>query len=308
MVSQFVAVWKDDLVLDGNATFFDLIEKARRGEIKALYLVGVDPLTMFPHSVGVKEALRNVELVICQDLFLTETAQNAHFVLPGCSFAEKDGSFTNQEGRVQKVNKAVDPVGESKADWEIFSEISRELQYPLEYEDAQEVYSEIARLVPLYQKRSAADLLKKQRRISLEKYLSMGYLDDFEDRYGKAGEPAKSDAAYPFVLAIGPVLFHSGRLSLQSEALMKINPEGRLQTSPEDAQALGLKEGDRARIRSTWGTAEVRVKPNQKIPQGLVFFPEVFAHGTVLELFKPEIDSGSKALYYKTAPVSLERI
>ena len=305
---QFVSAWKDDLVLQRGATALEMIEKARRGEIKALYLVGADPLSVFPRSVGVQEALERLELLICQDLFLTETAELAHFVLPACSFAEKDGTFTNQEGRIQKVNRAIEPVGEAKADWEIFSELSRELAYPLEYADAQEIFSEIARLVPAYQKRFGLEAHKKERLASLERYLAQGYLEDFEERYGRDQNVLKQDPAYPFTLAMGSILFHSGRLSLRSDALLKIIPEGLLQMNPKDADGLSVKEGQRVRIKSLQGSVEVKVFPNQKIPEKVVYFPEVFAHTGMKELFPLGLHSASGVPYLKTTPVMVEKV
>jgi formate dehydrogenase alpha subunit len=305
-VQQLVSAWKDDLILQGGAPVLEMIEKARQGEIKALYLVGVDPLSVFPRSTGTQEALARLDLLICQDLFLTETAQLAHFVLPACSFAEKDGTFTNQEGRIQKVNQAIEPVGEAKADWEIFSELSRELQYPLEYATAQEVFSEIARLVPSYQKRHGVEAQKRERLASLEQYLAQGYLEDIEKRYGPPH--LITDPTYPFTLVIGPTLFHSGRLSLRSDALLKISPEGLLQMNPKDADALGVKEGQRVRIQSPQGSVEVNVCPSQKIPEKTVYFPEAFAHAGVKELFTVEPCPASGVPYFKTTSVMIERI
>ena len=307
-IQHFVAAWKDDLVLAGGSTLLEMIEKAKRGEIKALYLVGVDPLSVFPDGVEVREALERLELLICQDLFLTETGRLAHLVLPACSFAEKEGTFTNQEGQVQKLNRAIEPVGESRADWEIFSELARELQYPLEYADAHEISSEIARFIPLYQKRSALEFQKKVQRTCLERYLAQGYIEHFEERYTKSPGVGKSDPGYPFTLTMGPILFHSGRLSLRSDALVKISPEGLLQINPKDADVLGLKEGQRVRIRSSRGIAEVKVHPNQKIPEKVVYYPEVFAHTGVKDLFSVELDPISRVPYFKTTSVRIERV
>jgi formate dehydrogenase alpha subunit len=307
-VKQFVSAWKEDLVLQGGTTLLDMIEKIKKGEIKALYLVGVDPLSIFPQSVGVKEALERLELLISQDLFLTEPAHYAHFILPACSFAEKDGTFTNQEGRIQKVNRAIDPVGEAKIDWEIFSELSRELQYPLEYEDAQEVLSEIMRVIPSYQKRFGAEVQKKERMAFLGQYLSQGHLEDFEERFGIDQGSLKEECTYPFTLMIGTVLFHSGRLSLHSDALLKISPEGLLQMNPKDAGVLGIKEGQPVRVRSPHGAAVVRVSLNQKISEKSVFFPEVFAYAGVNNLLAVEPSASSGVPYFKTTSVMIDKI
>lgn len=107
---------------------------------------------------------------------------------------------------------------------------------------------------------------------------------------------------------MGPILFHSGRLSLRSDALVKISPEGLLQINPKDADVLGLKEGQRVRIRSSRGIAEVKVHPNQKIPEKVVYYPEVFAHTGVKDLFSVELDPISRVPYFKTTSVRIERV
>jgi len=307
-VQQVNAAWKDELVIEGGSSLLEMIEKAKRGELKALYLVGVDPFTLFPSSAEVRAALEKLEFLICQDLFLTETGKLSHLVLPSCSFAEKEGTFTNQEGRSQKVNKAIEPVGESKADWEIFSELSQELQYPLEYESALEISAEISRLVPLYSKRSGLEFQKKERQTFLSRYLAQGYLEDFEQRYSNHWEIGDMDKDYPFTLSLGPILFHSGSLSLRSDALLKIYPEGLLQINPNDADRLGLQEGQRVRVRSHRGTLEVKVHPSRKIPEKMVYYPEVFAQAGMGELMSLELDTISQVRYYRATPVALERI
>ncbi len=300
IVHQFVSAWKDELAMDGGCSLLEMIEKAKKGEIKALYLIGVDPLSIFPDSVGVREALSRLDLLVCQDLFLTATGRLSHLVLPACSFAEKDGTFTNQEGRVQKVNKAIEPVGESKSDWEIFSEISRELNYPLEYADAQEIFSEISTLIPFYRRRLAADVQKKERQVYVEKYLSGGYLQDFEPRYQKDRGVMNADRAYPFTLVLGSMLFHSGGLSHRSDA--------RLQINPNDAAALSVQEGQRIWVCSPRGRVEVKVSPNPKIPEKTLYFPEPFARFGMKELFAVETVPLSRVPYFKATNVALERI
>ena len=304
--SRLSALWNEELNSQGDATLLEIIEGARSGKIKALYLVGVDLVSMFPESVGVREALGKLELLIYQDLFLTETAKLAHLVLPAASFAEKNGTFTNQEGRVQRVNQAIEPVGESRADWEIFSDISTHLQCPLEYADAREIFSEIVKAVPFYRKRGAQDYPKDQRKISLQRYLEGGYLELPVDRWSLR-EPERQEE-YPFFLSLGSTLFHAGSMTLQSDALCKISPEGRLQIHPDDARALDIVNGQSLRLRSRYGTSEVAIKLNPKIPAGWVFYPEVFASTGVHELFPVQLDSLTLVPNSnRLIPVALER-
>ena len=126
----------------------EILKRCREGQIKALYVVGENPLATLPSSWNVQAALSNLELLICQDPFLTETGSLAHIVFPACTFAEKDGTITNQEGKVQFVRPAFDPLGESALDWHITVGISHALGQAMTYESTQDIQDEIRKLLP----------------------------------------------------------------------------------------------------------------------------------------------------------------
>ena len=128
----------------------DILDRCRTGQIKALYLVGENPLETLPASADVRAALEKLDLLICQDPFLTETGKLAHFVLPACTFAEKDGTVTNQEGQVQRVRQTLDPIGESLPDWHIMTALASGLGHQWDYESAQDIQNEIMKLLPGY--------------------------------------------------------------------------------------------------------------------------------------------------------------
>ncbi len=307
-VERFVASWKDELVLAGGDTMFEMLDRAERGELKALILVGVDPLSLAPNPGRMRAALGRLEYLLIQDLFVSETARLAHMILPSCSYAEKEGTFTSQEGRIQRVNQAIEPVGEAKADWEIFSEIAREMQYPVEYADSGEITAEIARLVPLFHKSYRIVNQESDQKSALQRYQAEGFEQDFDRRYGPPASPAAVDRDYPFTLHLGSTLFHSGSRSLMSGALLKIQPKGILQIHPEDARRLGVAEGGRVRLKSRAGSAEAEVKSSRKVLPGTAHYPEVFASNGLAGLFGFELNPESRVPYSRTTAVFIERI
>ncbi len=301
--------WAEELSTQDGATLLEIIERARRGELKALYLVGENPVGTLPASIKIIEVLRQVSaeggFILCQDPFLTETGQLADAVLPASTYAEKEGSFTNTEGKVQRVRQALEfPIGESKPDWQIFSELSAELGYPLVYENADQIHQEIARLVPGY-------YAKKQERpeAQLEHYLTDGFKDEAQKRYAASRDiTTPPDAAYPFLLELVPILYHSGKLSTQSEGLIKIYDKRLLQISPADAERLCVSAGDRVRLKSSLGEVEVSVELNEFLPAGLVFFPEHFNDPPVKDLLACEVDPITQVPYFKRGWVAVEKV
>ena len=147
---KFEKAWGRTLNEKPGLTITDMIQAAHDGRLKALYVMGENPMLSEPDLNHAREALARLELLVVQDIFLTETAQLADVILPAASFAEKDGTFTSTERRVQLVRKAIDPPGEARADWEIIAEISRRMGYPMNYASSAEIMAEIARLTPIY--------------------------------------------------------------------------------------------------------------------------------------------------------------
>jgi formate dehydrogenase alpha subunit len=307
--ARITKAWAEELPLQDGATLLEIIERARRGEIKALYLVGENPVGTLPASMQIAEALREVSagggFILCQDPFLTETGRLADAVLPASTYAEKEGSFTNTEGQVQKVRQALEfPVGESKPDWQIFSELSAELGYPLVYENVDQIHKEIAKLVPGY-------YAKKQERpkARLDYYLTNGFNEEARKRYAVSQDSiVPQDSDYPFLLELVPILYHSGKLSTQAEGLIKIYDKRLLQISPMDAERLGVAAGDRVLLKSHLGEVEISAELNEFLPPGLVFFPEHFNDPPVKDLLACEVDPITRVPYFKRGRVAIERL
>jgi NADH-quinone oxidoreductase subunit G len=233
-----------------------LIQKAEEGKLRAVYIVGENPLLIYPDSDALKKAFEKLSCVVVQDLFLTETAKMAHVVLPACAFVEKSGTYTNLERRVQKLNPLRPPRHQSKSDFEIFLSLLRLLECPVPGETPEAVFEEICHQIPSY--RGIQD--GKQWPDNFP-YL---YADGFP--IGKAklipvgktlGPPAPE--GYPFHLIQRPSLFQSGLLSAKSDALKMVSEKPYLEINLEDARALKIEEEEVIQV-STHGGRSLRMK------------------------------------------------
>jgi formate dehydrogenase alpha subunit len=319
---HFRELWKEEVPATAGWTVMEMLEQARRGRLKALYLVGEDPLGMLPAAAGVREALGSLELLVCQDLFLTETAKLAGIVLPSSSFAEKEGSMTNQEGCVQRIRRALEPVGESLPDWEIFTQLAGALGVPLEYASASEISDEITRAVPSFKIARAASGPPETGRPDpeqIQRYLAGVEEAELRARYQCDPAPAAAGGQSVVVtgaamtLEIGQSLFHSGTFSRHAAELQKLEPEGRLQLNPIDAERLGVEDGDLVRISLVVGgaggaEAVVPIVRRAKIPPGLCRFPVHFPEAGVRDLADWSVDPVTGAPYFRSGRVRVERV
>jgi formate dehydrogenase alpha subunit len=288
---------------DPSATLVEILKRCREGRIKALYLVGENPLATLPASTGVREALEKVQLLICQDPFLTETGRLAHVVLPATTFAEKDGTFTNLEGKVNRVRPALEPYEEARPDWEIFAALGTALGHPMEYEAAQDIQREIMKLLPGYYN------LGEPRPVTArpEGYLRDGYVREVAARYAAGAEA--DQAVRPFALTIGQVLYHSGKLSTRASGLLQLYPsKGRLQMNPEDLAQLQLGPQDVVRVTSTRGSVELPTEPNHDLARGTCFFPEHFNEPPVKDLAECVVDPTTGVPAFKFTHVAIEKL
>ncbi|HSA84905.1 MAG TPA: NADH-quinone oxidoreductase subunit NuoG, partial [Nitrospira sp.] len=175
--------WKRALPTDRGASLIEMLDRADRGSIKAMFIVGENPVASLPASIHAEASLRKLDLLVCQELFMTETAALAHVVLPAASSMEKHGTFTNTEGHVQAVRPAIEPIGESRPDWEVFSALSILLDTPMEYAESKEILKEIRSLIPGYGSLGPTPLPPKVDRSAMERYLSAEYQRDLAARY-----------------------------------------------------------------------------------------------------------------------------
>jgi len=317
---SFEERWGQSLPTSTGFSALEIIKQAEEGKIKAMLIVGENPAASFPDTSLVRKALASLEFLVVTDLFLTETAGLATVVLPAASFAEKEGTFTNFEGRVQRIRKVIEPVGDSLPDWQIILKLADKIGSPMPYSSPQQVMDEIEDIVPLYQRHTYSDLVTEDEDwVNLESDRSRTrrlYQGPFPSGFGRfasveyAPPKDQSENGYPLTLISGSVLHHfgNGTRSQRASRLKKFSPAGWVEISQSDAEDLKLSDGDTARIISTVGEVITRVKITDTLPPGMLFMPISFPESSVNELFGIELDPRSKTPSAKTCAVKLERI
>ena len=298
---RFEERWGTRLPTSPGLTALEMVQRAGEGKLKGILIVGENPVASFPSPSVVKKALASLELLVVADMFMTETARLATVVLPAASFAEKDGSFTNFEGRVQPIRKAIEPVGHSLPDWEIVRQLANRMGHPMPYSSPQEVMAEIQELVPLYRRPANANSPAQDRADSEgARFFPVEYVPP----------PDTSADRYPLTLLTGSILHHfgSGTRSSRSSRLKKFSPQAWVEVSAPDAAELGLKDGDEVRVASAVGQINTAVRLNGTLSRGIIFMPISFPESPVYELFGIDLDSEAKTPSLKSCAVRLERI
>jgi len=258
--------------------------------------------------------------LVVQDIFLSETAEFAHVILPAASFAEKDGTFTNTERRVQLVRKAIEPIGDSKADWWIVSQVAQRLGAKgFDYNCSPDITEEIRRLTPSYGGISCSRLGDGglQWPCPSEDHPGTCILHTNAFVRGKGRfiplkyiPPAEMpDDDYPLILSTGRSLyhFHTGTMTRKVSGLNAIEPEGVVEISPEDASQLGISQGDKVKIGSRRGEVIAKAKVTEALPSGVVFMTFHFAESPTNQLTIPALDPVSKIPEFKVCAVRVEK-
>ena len=300
--AQITRAWKEDLPSAAGATLIEMIDRAQSGIIKALFVIGENPVGSLPPQTGVKEALGTLDLLVCQELFLTETATLAHVVLPAASAMEKAGTFTNTEGHVQAVRPAIDPVGDSRPDWEILSALSVFMGAPLEYDDAKDILKEIRAVIPGYGSLGPTPIPPLVDPVAVDRYVHEGYRRDMGTRYTLPARTLRPEGTVQ--LELTQSLFHSGKLSTHSKGLLQIEPSGFLQMNPVDAARHALSVGDRVHLSNSRGEFTTTVKVFDRVPEGLAWLPDHFAQDA-MRLFACVVDPDTNVPSCRTTSVSV---
>lgn len=301
---RFAKAWEASLPPIGSgAHLIEILRRCKSGQIKALYILGENPLATLPASMEVRAALERLELLVVQDPFLTDTAKLAHFVLPACTYAEKDGTFTNLEGRVLRVRQAMDPLGESLPDWHIMTALANAMGCRWEYQSPNDIQAEIMKLLPGYY-----NLGQPRKVVPVpDEYLSNGYAAEVNARYRPT--PTSGDVTRPFALLMGQVLMHSGKLSTQAPGLINIAPNtGKLRMNMQDMERLGLQDGAKVRLISDRGSLQLGVQLDQSVAPGTCFFPEHFNEPPVKDLMTVSVDATTGVPSFKQIWVSVEQV
>jgi formate dehydrogenase major subunit len=308
--------------LPGNVglTIVEVVEAAAKGRIRGLYIMGENPMMSDPDIHHVEEGLKNLDFLVVQDIFMTETAGIADVVLPSACFAEKDGTFTNTERRVQLVRKAVEPPGEARSDCEIICSIAQQMGYDMNYPSAEAIFQEIAAVTPSYAGIDYGRLAQGglQWPCPAKDHPGTRYLH--KDRFvrGKGlfhaiewvppAEP--TDEEYPFILTTGRVLYHyhTGSMSRRSVGLNERCPECLVEINEGDAANLGITSGEMIRVISRRGRIEAKAAVAGMTDKGTIFIPFHFAESAVNKLTIAALDPIAKIPQFKVCAVRLEKV
>ena len=319
LIKKFADRWGARLSADVGLTAIEMIEHAKDGKVMSMYIVGENPVLSFPNSILVKEVLESLDFLVVQDMFLTETAKLANVVLPAASFAEKEGTFTNFEGRVQRVRKVVEPFGDSLPDSEIVLRLANSMGCPMPHSSLQEVMDEIRELVPLYQGIGYGRTeTKGERRDELGRdsfRTRRLYEGQFPSGFGRFSpvqyEPPVEipGDGYDFTLLVGSILHHSGTgaKTSRSPRLSEFSPEAYVEIGPSDAEQIGIERGDEVKVVSPLGEVTAFVRFTTTLPEGVIFMPNSFSSTPVNQLFDIVLDPQSKTPALKACAVKLER-
>ena len=294
--SRFEEIWGRGVPEKPGLTYVEMFDKILEGKMKALYVFGEDPFVNLPNLERIKNGLHQLEFLVVQDLFMTHIGSYAHVILPGVSFAEKDGTFTNMERRIQRVRKAISPVGDSRPDWKILSDLSTKMGYRMEYQSPAEIMEEIASVVPSYDGISYSSLEKEGIQWSSKngqkrRFFPIDYKGPVEQPDGK------------FPLWIIPRGFHYhygiGTSTKRAIGLAKVFPDSCIEVHPEDAAKAGLVEGGTVKVVSPRGEVETICKISKAVPKGVAYFATTFFPSFVNNLLITGYSVTSKSPEYK---------
>ena len=318
---RFEKIWGvKDLPSQPGMTYMDLVETS-----KILYIVGANPVLAAPDTNRVRKALEEKDFLVVQDIFMTETAEMADIVLPAATFAEKDGTFTGVDRRVQRLNKAIQPPGEAKPDWMIFCELAKIMGFGgrFSFDSPEQIFEEIRKCVPQY------------RGITYERLKSAGglqwpcpaedhpgtevmFIEKFPtpDGFGHFQIAAYTpplevpDDAYPYIFTNGRVVFHfhTGTMTRRTKRLNDELPNGFAEINRKDARKLGIEDGDHVRLKSRRGEIQTLARVTDDIRAGLIFMPWHFSECAPNVLTGPTAGPPSKMPEFKFCAVSLEKV
>lgn len=317
--AKFEKAWGCSLPDKVGLTIVEVVNAAFDGKVKALYIMGENPMVSDPDLNHVKEALNRLDFLVVQDIFLTETAQMAHVVLPATSFAEETGTFTSTERRVQLLEPAVDGPGQARTDWRIICDLACKMGYEMKYDSASDIMDEIASVTPSYGgmdfQRLQGDGLQwpcPNKEHPGTKYL---HKDKFARGLGLFAAVEHTppnevpDDEYPLILTTGRMLyhFHTGSMSRRSKALDEHIPEGYIEINPETAKSLEVVEGECVQVSSRRGTLKVKAMVTPRPKVGVVFMPFHFAEAAANTLTNAALDPKAKIPEFKVCAVKVEK-
>lgn len=317
---KFEKAWGRPLSEKVGLTIPAVLHGIEEEKIKMLYVFGENPLRSDPDTNHVKHCLEEVDFLVVQDIFLTETAEMADVVLPGASFAEKDGTFTSTERAVQRIRKAIEPVGNSRPDWQIFVKMIKALGYPAPYQSPEEIFNEIRTVTPTYAGISYERLEEGGVQWPCPTVDHPGtpilHVGTFMRGLGRFSpvdhrDPAElPDEDFPLVLTTGRVVshYHTGTMTRRSWGLSGVHPEESLEINPLDAEKLGIEDGDDIRVSSRRGSLVTKAQLTLRVPPGLAFITFHFSESPGNMLTNSAADPITGTPEFKVCAIKVEKI
>lgn len=328
---KFEAAWGVSLPDKVGLTTTEMVSKCEGGQIRALFILGEDPVMSDPNTGHIRHCLEQCEFLVLEEIFPSETSAYADILLPGVSFAEKSGTFTNTERRIQMCRKAIEPLGEARPDWQITAEIARRIiingnqdiqpapYSGWNYNNTSEIMSEIAAVTPSYAGVSHARLETGERLQwpvnGLDHpgtpVLHVGKFTRGKGKFASVDHipPAElPDGEYPMLLSTGRVLYHwhGGQMTRRAKGLMAVYDRALVEINPEDASRWNAKDGTRLRVTSRRGSIEATAWITERVPSGMVYANFHFPNASANELTHATLDPIAKIPEYKISAVRVE--
>ncbi len=325
--SRFEEVWGVNLNPNPGLTATEMVAGAALGTVRGMFVLGENPMMSEPNLNHSRHALEQLEFLVCQDIFINETGELADVILPATSFAEKDGTFTNTDRRIQRCRAAVKPVGNSRADWDIISDLGRRVEQRLnlnlsagfEYNGPEEIWDEMRRLTPDFW---GIDYPRLEREGGVHwpcpSYDHPGtpylFAEEFPRGKGKfwtvdyGTNSEQTNEEYPLNMSTGRVLYHwSGNSMTGRSSLKDVYPEATCEINPVDADVLSVNTGDWLKVSSRRGSIRLRALLTERSPAGTIFIPFHFAEAAANLLTLDLVDERAMIPDYKNTAVRVEK-
>ena len=320
-VKKFEEHWNCTLNRKMGLRIPEMLDGAAEGSVKAMYIMGEDPVLSDPDANHVKHAINSLDFLVVQDINMTETAKLADVVLPATCYAEKDGTFTASERRVQRVRKAVEAPGQARIDWTILAEVSKRLVgHGFDWKCAEDIFNEIRKCIPNYSGISYEKIDRLngvQWPCTSEDHEGSKYLHKGKFARGERalmvpveyeGPKELENDEYPIILSTGRALYHYNVMTRYSNALDGILPHELVEICAEDAAKYGLEDGDFMRVTSRRGSVVGRAKITERVKPGLIYMTFHFSETPVNQLTSAHYDPITKTAEYKVTAVNIKKV
>ena len=320
VAEKFEKAWGAKLSTRPGMTVTEMLKAAMEGEVKAMFILGENPMVSDADIQHVEKSLDALDFLVVQDIFMSETARLADVVLPGVSFAEKDGTFTNTERKVKRVRKAIEPIGSSRQDWEILCDLSTRMGYPMSYDDPSKILEEVGQLTPSYSGIYYDRIEKDGLHWPCPNRAHPGTPYLHKDRFSRGlglfhaieylPPEELPDKEYPYMLTTGRIYvhYHTGTMTRRSPSLNKEVEEGFAEINPRQAKELGIRQGEKIKVLSRRGEIEIKADLSDRMERNTIFIPFHFVESAANRLTNPAFDPIAKIPEFKVCAVKIEKM